>query len=79
MAEGHGRDEWSRWSVLLALTANCHRDPSKGQPLKPGDFDPFGKDADRRREGALEVDSETIGDLKVAFESFSKTSKTPQT
>jgi len=69
MAEGHGRDEWSRLSVLLALTANCHRDPTKGRALKPSDYDPFcrkGKERDR----LIEVNSETIGDLKVAFETM---------
>ncbi len=41
MAEAKARDEWSRTSALMALIANCHRDPKKGRPFKPADFDPF--------------------------------------
>jgi len=63
MAEGHGRDEWGRLSVLLALTANCHRDPKKGRPLKPSDYDPFRREPDE----VVEVDRENIATLKQAF------------
>ena len=72
MAEGHGRDEWGRLSVLLALTANCHRDPKKGRPLKPSDYDPYlsttGRQAfgDERGE-VVEVNRENIGLMKEAF------------
>jgi hypothetical protein len=45
MAEARGRDEWARLSALLALLANCHRDPKKTRAFKPGDFDPFVKRA----------------------------------
>ena len=77
MAEGHGRDEWGRLSVLLALTANCHRDPKKGRAMKPSDYDPFcGKGGmARERESLIEVDSENIGDLKVAFETMGRSRK----
>jgi len=71
MAEGHGRDEWGRLSVLLALTANCHRDPKKGRAFKPSDYDPFSRELD----GLIEVNSETIGDLKVAFETMERIRK----
>ena len=63
MAEGHGRDEWSRMSVLLALTANAHRDPKKGRAFKPSDFDPFGREPSE----VIEVNRENIGLLKEAF------------
>jgi len=63
MAEGHGRDEWSRLSVLLALTANCHRDPKKGRALKPSDYDPYGRESGE----VVQVNSENIGTLKQAF------------
>jgi len=63
MAEGHGRDEWGRLSVLLALTANCHRDPKKGRALKPSDYDAFRRELDE----VVEVDRENIGTLKQAF------------
>ncbi len=45
MAEARTREEWSRMSVLLALLANCHRDPKRTRPFKPADFDPFGRRA----------------------------------
>lgn len=41
MAEARVKDEWRRISTLLALIANCHRDPSKTKALRPADFDPF--------------------------------------
>ncbi|MCG3128257.1 MAG: hypothetical protein CHACPFDD_03134 [Phycisphaerae bacterium] len=43
MADGRSRDEWSRMSALMALTANCHRDPKRSRALKPKDFDPFAR------------------------------------
>ncbi len=41
MAEGRARDEWQRASAMMALLANCHRDPRKRRPYRPNDFDPF--------------------------------------
>ena len=41
MADARSRDEWSRMSSLMALLANCHRDPKKSRVLTPRDFDPF--------------------------------------
>jgi len=41
MSEGHGRDAWSRASLLCAIIVNCHRDPKKGSPAKPADYDPY--------------------------------------
>jgi len=43
MAEGRAKDEWARMSTLLALFANCHRDPKKTRAFKPADFDPFAR------------------------------------
>ena len=65
MGEGHGRDEWSRMSVLLSMIANANRDPKKGRAARPKDFDPYAK-ADRRRR-ALEVTPETIEMFRDAF------------
>jgi hypothetical protein len=46
MAEGRSRAEWGRTSALLALIANCHRDPKKrNQPYTPADFDPHARKA----------------------------------
>jgi len=74
MAEGHGRDEWGRLSVLLALMANCHRDPTKGRAFEPSNFDPYGKGGSERGE-VIEVNRENIGDLKVAFEGMARRSE----
>lgn len=63
MAEGRGRDRWSRASLLASVIANCHRDPKKGRAYKPADFDPFA----RAREETVEVNRENIGLLKEAF------------
>jgi hypothetical protein len=43
MAEARAKDEWARMSALLALLANCHRDPKRTRAFKPADFDPFAK------------------------------------
>ena len=63
MAEGHGRDEWGRMSVLCALIGNAHRDPKRGRAFRPSDFDPFG----RARLAAIEVNRENIGLLREVF------------
>jgi len=47
MAEARDRQQWGHTSALLAMLANCHRDPKKGRAAKPSDFDPYAK-ADRR-------------------------------
>jgi hypothetical protein len=42
MAEGARRERWSRHAELLALIANCHRDPDKQRtPFTAWDFWPF--------------------------------------
>jgi hypothetical protein len=43
MAEARARDAWSRTSSLMALLANCHRDPKKTRAYRPSDFDPFSR------------------------------------
>ena len=41
MADGRARFEWGIASSQMALVANLQRDPKKGQPFKPSDFNPF--------------------------------------
>lgn len=41
MAEGAQRERWARESAMLAMLVNCHRDPKRGRPVTPADFDPF--------------------------------------
>ena len=63
MAEARGRDNWAHTSAILALIANVNRDPKKGRPFKPADFDPY---AARDGQGAaIEVTDMAV--LKDAF------------
>lgn len=41
MADAKARFEWGIASSVMALMANLQRDPKKGKPLKPSDFNPF--------------------------------------
>ena len=41
MAEARCRDNWSHTSTVLAMLANCNRNPKKSRAFKPADFDPF--------------------------------------
>ena len=41
MVEGKGRFDWSQTSSLMALAVNLMRDPKKGKPASPSDFNPF--------------------------------------
>lgn len=42
MAEAKKRSDWERTSAILALTANCNRDPKKHpKAFDPEDFNPF--------------------------------------
>ena len=41
MAEAKAKFEWGIASSVMALMANLNRDPKKGKPLKPSDFNPF--------------------------------------
>jgi len=41
MADGRRRDLWAHTSSVLALVANVNRDPKKGRPFSPADFNPF--------------------------------------
>lgn len=43
MAEARANDAWNHTAPLLALTANCHRDPKKARAFKPRDFHPHAK------------------------------------
>ena len=40
-AEGRAKFEWGIASSQMALLANLNRDPKKGKPFKPSDFNPF--------------------------------------
>lgn len=48
MAEGLGRERWAHTSLICALIVNANRDPKRGRPFKPADFDPYARQ-DRRQ------------------------------
>ena len=60
MAEARDRQAWARLSVLLALTANCHRDSKKQRALRPEDFNPYA-----RQRGGIRITSGTVEALKA--------------
>mgnify|MGYP005645988809 CR=1 FL=1 len=66
MAEGRDRARWRHTSALMALTANLNRDPKKGRPFDPSDFDPHSND-ENQREDVIEVTPETVSEFKRAF------------
>lgn len=41
MAEAKSRERWMHTSQLLSLIANVNRDPRKGEPFSPSDFNPY--------------------------------------
>jgi hypothetical protein len=41
MAEGRQREAWNHTAALLALLANCHRDPRRSRPFTVTDFHPL--------------------------------------
>lgn len=41
MAEGRGRAAWEHTATILAMLANCHRDPRKGRTYRSTDFNPY--------------------------------------
>jgi hypothetical protein len=58
MAEGKNKALWCHTSSLMALIANCHRDPKKTSPYKPDHFNPYAKRDEGRpltREEAAEL------------------------
>lgn len=63
MAEGRARGEWGRTASLLALIANCNRDPRKTRAFRPADFNPYDEPARR----GIPITADTIGVLKALF------------
>lgn len=40
MAEGRSKVQWNHTSSVMALLFNVNRDPKRGKPAKPRDFNP---------------------------------------
>jgi len=49
MAEGRLAHDWARTSTVLALLANCHRDPKKTRAFRPDDFNPVERQRQARQ------------------------------
>ena len=62
MADGRQHHDWCVAASLMALLANCHRDP-KTKAFKPKDFHPLMK----KNSGAIVVTPETVHMFREAF------------
>jgi len=62
MAEARDRQQWNHTSWLLAMTANCHRDPKKSRVFRPRDFHPY-----RRRRSGIPIKASNVSLLKDVF------------
>lgn len=68
MAEGKRSEEWTWWSEMLALTANCHRNPQKSRPFVAANINPYRAKA-KRSGGKLSV-KEFVGAMRGVHERF---------
>lgn len=59
MAEGRSRAAWGHTSAVLAMLANCHRDPKKTRPYRAAQFNPHA-DGGVRRKGRGPVSVERL-------------------
>ena len=48
MAEGRQREAWNHTASLLALLANCHRDPKRSRACTVADFHPLADERSTR-------------------------------
>lgn len=65
MAEGHHKDMWQHTSSVMALIANVNRDPKKGRPFKPADFNPYAEK--KTRSDVIVITKDNISLLRNAF------------
>ncbi len=49
MAEARAATQWAQTSAVLAMLANCHRDPKKSRAFTPTDFNPLERRKARKR------------------------------
>lgn len=65
MAEARAQERWAHTASLMALVANCNRDPKKRRrPYTPDDFNPLARSR-RRRTGGIPITAENIELLKA--------------
>lgn len=70
MAKAKQRSDWQQTASLMALIANCHRDPNKGRVFTPNDFSPYGSGGMRR--SGIQIKADNIEDLKFLCRSNSR-------
>ncbi|MBN2559919.1 MAG: hypothetical protein JXQ75_03190 [Phycisphaerae bacterium] len=63
MADGRQHHDWSVAASVMALIANCHRDP-KTRAFKPKEFHPL---LQKKHDGAILVTKETVHQFRQAF------------
>ena len=66
MADFRNREDWERTANVMALIANCNRDPKK----RPSPYSPaeFGRYARATATAGITVTKETIGLMRAEFE-----------
>jgi len=64
MAGARLRDSWARDSLIMTLIANANRDPRKGRPFKPADFNPF---FERAKKQPQKIDAQSLSMLRDKF------------
>ncbi|MEX2388190.1 MAG: hypothetical protein WD534_09940 [Phycisphaeraceae bacterium] len=69
MAEAKSRDQWNHTAAVLALIANCHRDPKKTGPFKAEQFHPL---AEKPEPVKLKDKNEAFAILKHVFVDLKK-------
>lgn len=55
MADVRAKALWAPAVSLMALLANCHRDPKKGRAARPQDFWPFDRQCERVPKVGIDV------------------------
>ena len=74
MAEGRNEHLWLLASAVMALLANCHRDPKK-RAFAPDDFNPTVSRSDRA--DVIRVTPETVGEFREAFRAVAQSGERP--
>lgn len=67
MSEARCRQQWRHTASVIAVLVNLNRDPKKGEPVGPDDFDPYvqhDRDTGVAKEPKIRVG---VGILKTLF------------
>jgi hypothetical protein len=57
---------WQHTASMMALYANCHRDPAKNKAFSPDDFNPF--PASKPKQEKIGLGPEVFAEFQKAFE-----------